>query len=209
MQILSVMQLGGPLMWAIFGLSILAGAIIIERLVFFKKAWAEPEEVERKIAQAIYEGDRTRASELARSRDSSLHRLFRAAIDHWAADAEAIKVLLEQERRRELFRWERGLEMLSTIARVAPLLGLLGTVLGMVEVFRTISAGRGADMLYLASGIWEALLTTVAGLSVAIPVVLAYAYLSSRVDMVEETLSRGADFILREKLLRGEGARDA
>ena len=62
-------------MWAIFGLSILAGAIIIERLVFFKKAWAEPEEVERKIAQAIYEGDRTRASELARSRDSSLHRL--------------------------------------------------------------------------------------------------------------------------------------
>ena len=196
-------------MWAIFGLSILAGAIIIERLVFFKKAWAEPEEVERKIAQAIYEGDRTRASELARSRDSSLHRLFRAAIDHWAADAEAIKVLLEQERRRELFRWERGLEMLSTIARVAPLLGLLGTVLGMVEVFRTISAGRGADMLYLASGIWEALLTTVAGLSVAIPVVLAYAYLSSRVDMVEETLSRGADFILREKLLRGEGARDA
>ncbi|HOA77576.1 MAG TPA: MotA/TolQ/ExbB proton channel family protein [Thermosynergistes sp.] len=205
MQILSVMQLGGPLMWAIFGLSILAGAIIIERLVFFKKAWAEPEEVERKIAQAIYEGDRTRASELARSRDSSLHRLFRAAIDHWAADAEAIKVLLEQERRRELFRWERGLEMLSTIARVAPLLGLLGTVLGMVEVFRTISAGRGADMLYLASGIWEALLTTVAGLSVAIPVVLAYAYLSSRVDMVEETLSRGADFILREKLLRGEG----
>lgn len=196
-------------MWAIFGLSILAGAIIIERLVFFKKAWAEPEEVERKIAQAIYEGDRTRASELARSRDSSLHRLFRAAIDHWAADAEAIKVLLEQERRRELFRWERGLEMLSTIARVAPLLGLLGTVLGMVEVFRTISAGRGADMLYLASGIWEALLTTVAGLSVAIPVVLAYAYLSSRVGMVEETLSRGADFILREKLLRGEGTRDA
>ncbi|KUK40052.1 MAG: MotA/TolQ/ExbB proton channel family protein [Synergistales bacterium 54_24] len=209
MQILSVMQLGGPLMWAIFGLSILAGAIIIERLVFFKKAWAEPEEVERKIAQAIYEGDRTRASELARSRDSSLHRLFRVAIDHWAADAEAIKVLLEQERRRELFRWERGLEMLSTIARVAPLLGLLGTVLGMVEVFRTISTGRGADMLYLASGIWEALLTTVAGLSVAIPVVLAYAYLSSRVDMVEETLSRGADFILREKLLRGEGTRDA
>ncbi len=196
-------------MWAIFGLSILASAIIIERLVFFKKAWAEPEEVERKIAQAIYEGDRTRASELARSRDSSLHRLFRAAIDHWAADAEAIKVLLEQERRRELFRWERGLEMLSTIARVAPLLGLLGTVLGMVEVFHTISTGRGADMLYLASGIWEALLTTVAGLSVAIPVVLAYAYLSSRVDMVEETLSRGADFILREKLLRGEGTRDA
>ena len=196
-------------MWAIFGLSILAGAIIIERLVFFKKAWAEPEEVERKIAQAIYEGDRTRASELARSRDSSLHRLFRAAIDHWAADAEAIKVLLEQEKRRELFRWERGLEMLSTIARVAPLLGLLGTVLGMVEVFRTISAGRGADMLYLASGIWEALLTTVAGLSVAIPVVLAYAYLSSRVDMVEETLSRGTDFILREKLLRSESTRDA
>lgn len=209
MQILSVMQLGGPLMWVIFGLSVLAGAIIIERLVFFKKAWAEPEEVERKIAQAIYEGDRARASELTRSRDSSLHRLFKAAVDHWAADAEAVKVLLEQEKRRELFRWERGLEMLSTIARVAPLLGLLGTVLGMVEVFRTISAGRGADMLYLASGIWEALLTTVAGLSVAIPVVLAYAYLSSRVDMVEETLSRGADFILREKLLRGENIRDA
>lgn len=209
MQILSVMQLGGPLMWVIFGLSVLAGAIIIERLVFFKKAWAEPEEVERKIAQAIYEGDRARASELTRSRDSSLHRLFKAAVDHWAADAEAVKVLLEQEKRRELFRWERGLEMLSTIARVAPLLGLLGTVLGMVEVFRTISAGRGADMLYLASGIWEALLTTVAGLSVAIPVVLAYAYLSSKVDMVEETLSRGADFILREKLLRGENIRDA
>jgi len=112
---------------------------------------------------------------------------------------------LEQEVRHEIYRWEKGLTLLSTIARVEPLLGLLGTVLGIVNVFRAVAESEGAaNMALLASGIWEALLTTVAGLSVAIPAVLCYSWFSSKIDAAEESLWRGTDFILREKLLRGK-----
>ena len=119
-----------------------------------------------------------------------------------------MKALMEQQLRREMFRWEKGLGTLATIARVAPLLGLLGTVLGMVSTFRGLPAvsghaSSGAGMADLASGIWVALLTTVAGLSVAVPVILCHTALSARIDSEEETLHRGVDFLVREKLLRG------
>ena len=83
----------------------------------------------------------------------------------------------------------------------------LGTVLGMVSTFRGLpavsgSVPGGAGMAELASGIWVALLTTVAGLAVAVPVILCHTYLSARVDSEEETLNRGVDFLVREKLLQ-------
>ena len=114
-------------------------------------------------------------------------------------------MLLEQEVRHEIYRWEKGLMLLSAVARVEPLLGLLGTVLGIVEVFRAVAAAAegSANMAMLASGIWEALLTTVAGLVVAIPAVLCYTWFSSKIEAAEEALCRGSDFILREKILRG------
>jgi biopolymer transport protein ExbB len=72
----------------------------------------------------------------------------------------------------------------------------------MVEIFRELAGSQSAPMIALAGGIWKALLTTVAGLSVAVPVILFHTFLSSRVDNQEETLNRGSDFLLREHILR-------
>lgn len=192
---------GGPIMGIIAALSVVALAVILERLLFFRKASSDPESLELALCRAIHDGDRQGAHDVATEGDSSLHRLFTAAVNHWAVDHEAMKELMSQQVRRELFRWEKGLNVLGTIARVGPLLGLLGTVLGMIDIFRTLPEGGAGDMASLAGGIWKALLTTVAGLSLAVPAILAHSYLEHRVDDQEETLLRSVDFIVRERLL--------
>jgi len=199
------MQAGGPIMWIIAFLSVLAAALIIERFFFYRRSTTNPEKIELDLCKALYEEDPEKATKIVKAGDSSLHRLFQAGVAHWRVDHEAMKMLLEQEVRREIFRWEKGLNILATIARVAPLLGLLGTVLGMVEIFRNLTGINEAPMVALAGGIWKALFTTVAGLSVAVPVILCHTFLSSRVDNQEETLNRGADFLLREHMIRSSG----
>ena len=202
-----IMRLGGALMWVLLGVSVAAGGVFAERLLFFRRASTDPIRLEERIGAALWEGRPEEALRVAASEDRSLHRVFAAALEHWEAPEETLKLLLEQELRREVFRWEKGLSVLSALARVAPLLGLLGTVLGMVEIFRALpSAGIASPMLVLSGGIWKALLTTVAGLVVAVPIVLAHTYLVSRILRAEEGLERGTDFLLREKLL-GRGAR--
>ncbi len=97
-----------------------------------------------------------------------------------------------------LRRIERGLPLLSFLAQVAPLLGLLGTVIGMVDMFIGLQGGGTAniDIAVLAGGIWKALLTTAAGLCVAVPALAAYSYLSSRADDISQQLSELAQQIL-------------
>lgn len=200
-----LIELGGPCMYPIIALSVIGLAVAIERLWFYRKSWANPEPLERNLGELLYKGDAEGASRLVREEETSLHRLFRAAVDHWQVPPDALKMLLEQEVRHEIYRWEKGLILLSAVAKVEPLLGLLGTVLGIVDVFRAVAAAGGgsANMAMLAAGIWEALLTTVAGLVVAIPAVLCYTWFSSKIEAAEEALWRGSDFILREKILRG------
>ncbi|HOI80784.1 MAG: MotA/TolQ/ExbB proton channel family protein [Thermovirgaceae bacterium] len=201
---MELMDLGGPVMWVILGLSVLGGAIVLERLWFIFRASTDPSSLELALGDLIYHGKKEDASRLVRGSDSSLHRLFRVAVDHWEVDPEAMQVLLEQEVRREIFRWERGLGFLATIARVTPLLGLLGTVIGMIDVFRNLPGMTGSSMAVMAGGIWKALLTTVAGLSVAVPLILFHAFLSVRLERAEEMLWRGVDFMVREKVLRSD-----
>lgn len=135
---MEIMRAGGFVMWIILVLSIGAGAVVLERLPFSRRASTNPVLLEERLGKALFEGDRDTASRIVAEGESSLHHLFSAAIAHWQIDAETLKLLLEQEIRRELFRWEKGLALLGTAARLAPLLGLLGTVLGMVEIFRLL-----------------------------------------------------------------------
>ncbi len=203
---MELMDLGGPVMWIILVLSVLGGTIVLERFWFIFRASTDAPSLELALGELIYHGKKEEASSLVRSRDSSLHRLFRVAVDHWGVGHEAMQVLMEQEVRREVFRWERGLGFLATLARVAPLLGLLGTVIGMIDVFRNLPGLMGSNMAALAGGIWEALLTTVAGLSVAVPLILFHAFFSARLERAEEMLWRGVDFMVREKVLRSGSA---
>ncbi|MGB4210093.1 MAG: MotA/TolQ/ExbB proton channel family protein [Thermovirgaceae bacterium] len=202
------MDLGGPVMWIILGLSVLGGAIVFERFWFIFRASTDAPSLELSLGELIYHRKKEEASNLVRAKDSSLHRLFRVAVDHGEVDHEAMQILLEQEVRREVFRWERGLGSLATIARVTPLLGLLGTVIGMIDVFRNLPGLSGSSVAVLAGGIWEALLTTVAGLSVAVPLILFHAFFSVRLERAEEMLWRGVDFMVREKVLRSVPGND-
>jgi biopolymer transport protein ExbB len=113
-----------------------------------------------------------------------------------------MKNLLERRVDTEIYRWEKNLPLLEMAAKISPLLGLLGTVLGMVEMFRTLNMGGAINSVTVTGGIWKALFTTVAGLTVAIPVLVAHGFLSAWIGGQEETLRRGADFIMRERTAR-------
>lgn len=192
------MRAGGSIMWLIAALSVAALTVVIERLLFFRRSWADPEKLETEFGEAISRGNIEDARAVIRSANSSLHRLYFAAFAHWGIGREEMKLLMEQQVRREIFRWEKNLFVLEVIGRIAPLLGLLGTVLGMVEMFSSLHAGGQISAAAVTGGIWKALFTTVAGLVVAIPTISAHAWLTAQIDNEEETLSRGGDYLIRE-----------
>lgn len=195
---LEYMQAGGSIMWVIAALSVAALAVVIERFLFFRSASTDAEELEKAFGKAVSSHDIEGGNRLLQSSDSSMHRLFFAAFAYWGVDREDMKLLVEQQVRREIFRWERRLFLLEIIGKTAPLLGLLGTVLGMVEMFQSLHVGGQITASAVTGGIWKALFTTVAGLVVAIPTIFAHGYLISLIDDEEETLNRGADFLIRE-----------
>ena len=198
---LEYMQVGGSIMWVIAAMSIVALAVVIERLIFFMRASTDAEALEMAFGEAVAENDIEKGSRVVQASRSSLHRLFFAAFAHWGVSGDNMKLLLEQQVRREIFRWEKRFFLLEIIARTAPLLGLLGTVLGMVDMFQSLHLGGQINAQTVTGGIWKALFTTVAGLVVAIPTILAHGFLVSLVDNEEETLNRGADYLMREHFM--------
>ena len=194
-QFLEYMRLGGSIMWIILALSILAAAIVIERIIFFVFSSSNLKSFKKTLA-GVFEGKSDRPVSAPKG---STRRLFFAACESWNVADEELSLRLEGEIRRELYKWERNLPFLEIITRVAPLLGLLGTVVAMVEMFGSMEIGGAIDSQTITGGIWKALLTTVAGLSVAIPTLIAHGFLIEAVSREEETLERGVDFIMSNR----------
>ena len=192
------MRAGGALMWVLLFMSVAALAVVIERLLFYRSASADAAKVEESFGRAVSSGDVNSASSVVNASDTSLHRVFRAAFAHWLINWEEMKLLLEQSVRRELYRWEKHLGMLEVTGKLAPLIGLLGTVLGMLEMFQSMTVSTEVTSSAVTGGIWKALYTTVMGLCVAIPVIFAHHFLNSMVDAEEETLNRAVDYLMRE-----------
>lgn len=205
---MNYMQAGGVIMWLITLLSVAAVAVAVERLIFFRGAGANPEKLEEEFGSAISAGNIDTARAVVRASNSSLHRLYFAAFAHWGIGREEMKLLMEQQVRREVFRWEKNLFILEIIGKIAPLLGLLGTVLGMVEMFNSLYIGGQVSATAVTGGIWKALFTTVAGLTVAIPAIIVHAWLAARIDNQEETLKRAGDFLIREHFAWARGDRE-
>ena len=128
---LEYMNQGGSIMWIIGALSLIAAAIAVERVIFFHKASVNPEKLETAFGKAMSEGDLKEAWSVAESSDSSMNRLFKVTLAHWDISTEDMKLLTEQQVRREIYRWEKHIYVLEMIGKIAPLLGLLGTVLGL------------------------------------------------------------------------------
>jgi biopolymer transport protein ExbB len=195
------MSAGGSIMWVILGISVLASALAIERIIFFALSSTNPAVLESSFKKALSEGGSEAALSVSAGH-GSLRGLFSMAASNWRVDDEKMKILLEGQLRREIYRWAKNLPLLETAAKISPLLGLLGTVLGMVEMFRTLNVGGSVNATAVTGGIWKALFTTVAGLIVAIPVIAVHGFLSGWIDREEEILRRGIDFIMRERMER-------
>lgn len=183
---LEVIQKGGPLMYLIILCSVLALAVIIEKLYHLYRAKIDTEKFMDEITDTLKRNKVMESITMCERTPGPIAHILKAGILKHDRSRQEIKEAIEDAALHEVPRLEKNLSMLATIAHITPLLGLLGTVIGMVEAFRVIqekaSAVNPISPGDLAGGIWQALLTTAAGLVVAIPTFVAYNYLVSRVD---------------------------
>ncbi len=185
-QMLGWARDGGPIVWLLAAVSVYSVALIVVKVVELSGVLGGAEA--RAKALADWRAGRTDAARAAldgagRPADRVLAHGMAALAEK--AEAEMVERELERQGNGELDRLRRNLRTLEVIAMVSPLLGLLGTVLGMIQSFQELElAGGSANAAVLAGGIWQALLTTAAGLIVAIPAAIAASLLSAKVDRV-------------------------
>ena len=189
---LELVKSGGWLMAPIILCSIAAMAIVAERLWAFQRERVAPERLFSQVWGWIRNGELTEERVQALRVASPLGCILASGIDSHDRDREAMREAIEDAGRQVVHELERYLNMLGTIAAVTPLLGLLGTVVGMIKVFSVITSQGIGEPRVLAGGISEALITTAAGLTVAIPSLLFYRYLRGRVDALVVAMEREA-----------------
>ncbi|MBH98060.1 MAG: biopolymer transporter ExbB [Rhodospirillaceae bacterium] len=204
---LEIVQSGGWLMLPIIACSIVAAAIILERIWTLQKKRVIPEDLTLRVWQWV-KADRLDAENL-RSLDQSspLGKVLAAGLASIAAGRDVAKESIEDTGRHVVHEFERYLNTLGTIAVISPLLGLLGTVIGMVKVFTAIMDQGVGNPGALAGGISEALITTAAGLTVAIPSLIGYRYLRGHIDSLVVRMEQEAMRFL--ETLLNNNAREA
>jgi len=188
---MNIFMLGGWMMWPLALVSVMVTAIIIERILLFSSCPFPARDFTERLEKAV-EGDTAPLLE-AMGRIALLKRFSGLmASSHPQREAS-----LRIEGEAVVRKLEKHLSMLSILARLAPLMGLLGTVLGMISTFSEIaSAQAGVNMNQLAGGIWQALITTAAGLVIAIPALFFLHHFQSRVNSVASALSEAANAML-------------
>ena len=177
---------GGPIMGLIIVCSIMAFAVFLERIWYLRAAKIDTKKFMQEISNKVKNNKVMQALDMCNITKGPIARILKSGIMKYDRTRQDIKQAIEDAGIHEVPLLEKNLSVLATIAHISPLLGLLGTVVGMLKSFQVIEE-KAMSMVPinpgdLAGGIWEALITTVAGLSVAIPVYVAYNYLVSRVD---------------------------
>ena len=174
---------GGPIMVLIIILSIIAGIIIIERLLFYRRIRMDEEKFLDRLKSAIQKGHYDEAIDICENNITPLSNLMKVAIEHRSYGKSEIKESILAAANLEVPHLERYLTSLGTIAHISPLLGLLGTVTGNIKAFGVLGRfGSVGDPSLLATGISEALLTTAAGIVVSIPAIAFYNYLVGKAN---------------------------
>ncbi len=173
---------GGFLMYPIFFCSLLAIAIFFERMFFLKSIKTSTRKFSSRVSDLIRKGNINFAITACRKNYSPISQIILAALLKYGGSREEIKEAIEDSANQEVAVLEKNLPILATVGNIAPLLGLLGTVFGMIKGFQVISTIGVGNPEALAGAISEALLTTAFGLSVAIPTIVAYNYLVNRVE---------------------------
>jgi len=177
---------GGPIMFLIILCSVIAFAVVMERLWHLRRAKINTKEFMGTITNILERNRIMDAIDTCNATPGPIAHILKAGILKHDRSRPEIKESIEDAGLHEVPRLEKNMSVLATIAHITPLLGLLGTVTGMVKSFQVIEQKATALVPVnpgdLAGGIWEALITTVAGLAVAIPTYVAYNFLVSKVD---------------------------
>lgn len=179
---LEMVKAGGWLMFPIIACSIIAFGIILERFWTLQSNKVTPKHLVATIWHWVKEGQLERSKVEEMSKQSALGKILAAGLSNRHLDRERIKESIEETGRQVVHEMERFLNTLGTIAAISPLLGLLGTVIGMIKVFNAITSSGVGNAAPLAGGISQALITTAAGLSVAIIALMFHRYFRGRVD---------------------------
>jgi biopolymer transport protein ExbB len=200
--VLELMRAGGWLMLPIIACSVVATAIILERLWVLRRPRIMPEQLVAQIWQ--WHRQRQLTSErINQVREGSpLGRILTAGLVNRGHSREVMKEAIHDTGRQVVVEMERHLNTLGTIASVAPLLGLLGTVIGMIDVFGVIMNAGVGNPGVLAGGISKALITTAAGLSVAIPSLMFHRYFNSKVNKL--TIGMEEQALKLVEVMKGE-----
>ncbi|MEE8387400.1 MAG: MotA/TolQ/ExbB proton channel family protein [Acidiferrobacterales bacterium] len=201
-----LIKTGGWVMWPIILCSIAAMAIIGERFWSLQKKYVTPPSLLPQVRQwlELNELDNARIELLRNS--SPLGKILAAGLLNRHHDREIIREAVEDAGRHVVPELERFLNTLGTIASITPFMGLFGTVIGMIDMFAGISTQGIGDPAVVAGGIATALVTTAAGIAVAIPSIMAYRYLRGRVN--ELLLDMEQDVIKLTEILHGEREQD-
>jgi biopolymer transport protein ExbB len=196
-----VVRLGGPVMVPIVMCSIFSLAVIFERLYYFGRLHLGTDMTRffERLRGCLEGRQWAHAKQLCDASRGPVARVVMAGLEIREDPSEAIDEAMEEAAHEELPDIEKHLRWLSTLAQVATLLGLLGTVTGLVRAFQVVQEKSGGSSPVspgdLAGGIWEALITTVAGLIVAIPTIVAYNYFAGRVADAQFQMEKAADLV--------------
>jgi biopolymer transport protein ExbB len=204
-----IIQKGGAIMYPIILCSIIAFAVILERLYYLRKVKIDTLAFMNKIEGALKYNKVAEAVKICEDTPGPIARIIKAGILKYDRPRQEIREAIEDAGHQEVPKLEERIKILAAIAHISPLFGLLGTVTGMIKAFQVIQLKAAAlnpvSAGDLAGGIWEALLTTAAGLIVAIPAMAAYHYLTARVQDFTLEMERSATELISILSQRIEG----
>lgn len=194
---IELMGKGGVMMYPIFLASVIAVAIIIERLIFFKKCKENPDDIFTAIKELVGSNKHIGGNDLKKSKDGPVSRMLEVGVKARKEPRWKLEEKLTVHGQEEISGLRKNLRVLEVIATISPLMGLLGTVIGMVKAFNKVAQYKGqVDPSLLAGGIWEALLTTAAGLALAIPVVILLNYFERKVESISFLLGKYGQYLV-------------
>jgi biopolymer transport protein ExbB len=197
---------GGPVIWLILIAAATAAVVFIERALFCHRSQINSAEFLNGVRTVIKRGNVVEAIAICDATAGPVARLVKAAILAREQGRDRVREAVEEAGLTEVPRLEEKLNLLATIAQIAPLLGLFGTVLGFIDVFGQIEqAGLYAHIQLLAHGVWKALICAAGGIAVAIPAHAGYNYLVSRVNKIVLDMERAATEIVNIVTENGNG----
>ena len=188
---------GGPVLWLILIASAVALSVFIERLIHLHRAQINSTEFLNGVRNVLKRDNVVEAISICEATHGPVARIVKTAILNRDHGRERVREAIEEAGLAEVPRLEDKLNLLATIAQIAPLLGLLGTIVGFMDIFGKLeAAGLHTQINQLSHGVWRALICTAAGLAVAVPCYAAYNYLVSRINTLVLDMERAATEIV-------------